>query len=391
MQTSATPCPSPAPAGSGRRILVLTAGFGEGHNAAARAIVAALEAEAPGCKVQMLDPLHEGRPRINKLVKKLYLLTIHRTPKLWKQMYTLSDRTSDVSRDPLMVLRRPKKMIEQAIRDFHPDTIISTYPLYPFMLRRAGLYREHADNRFKLITVVTDSVTINSVWTKGPADSFVVTDPLTAKHVETAGVDPARIHPFGFPVHPSIAEAVATQSPEHDAAPSPFKIALFPTGSRTQACALVEQLAAIPASINWRATLVMGKHEPTLREPIEEQMRLSGISNRVDLLGWTNQVPEILASHHLLCGKAGGATVHEARAAACPMLIHYVVPGQEEGNAILLESEGGGSCLNESTKLSDAIVSLAANDFELWHKQRAALKKVAKPDAARNIARWLVQ
>jgi len=338
----------------------------------------------------MLDPLHEGRPRINKLAKKLYLLTIHRTPKLWKQMYTLSDKTSDVSRDPLMVLRRPKKMIEQAIREFQPDTIVSTYPLYPFMLRRAGLYHEHADNRFKLITVITDSVTINSVWTKGPADSFVVTDPLTAKRIEAAGVDPARIHPFGFPVHPRIAEALTTQPPGHDSELSPLKIARFPTGSRSQARALVEQLAAIPSWINWRATLVMGKHEPTLREPIEEQLRSSGITDRVELLGWTGQVPEILASHHLLCGKAGGATVHEARAAACPMIIHYVVPGQEEGNAILLESEGGGSCLNESTKLNDAIARLAANHFELWHQQRAALKAVAPPHAARDIARWLI-
>lgn len=386
-----TPSTEGSPIGTGRRILVLTAGFGEGHNAAAKSIVAALEDDAPGCEVRILDPLHEGRPRINKLARKLYLLTIHRTPKLWKQLYSISDKTSDVSRDPLMVLRRPKKMIEQAIRDFHPDTIVSTYPLYPFMLRRAGLYTEDQSNRFRLVTVITDSVTINSVWTKGPADSFVVTDQLTAKRIMNAGVPESRIHAFGFPVHPRIADAVNAQCPSHHEAPEPFKIAIFPTGARNHARILVEQLAAIPPSIRWQATIVLGKHEDTLRPVVEDQVALSGITSRVTILGWTDQVPDILASHHLLCGKAGGATVHEARAAACPMLIHYVVPGQEEGNAILLESEGGGNCLKTHDQLSSAIIKLTANDFKLWRQQRAALQNVASPNAARDIARWLVK
>lgn len=377
--------------GAGRRVLILTAGFGEGHNAAARGVQKALEREAPSCEVMLLDPLNEGRPRVNSLVKKLYLLTIHRTPRLWKKLYTLSDQTTDVSRDPLMLLRRPKKIIEKAIREFHPDTIICTYPLYPLMLRRARLYKDGCrENKFQLCTVVTDSVTINSVWTRGAADAFFVTDPITARKFIEADIPEEKVHAFGFPVNPDFADVLAAhRGDDRDTIP-PFRIALFPTGARNHAKILVEQLAAIPPSIAWRATIVLGKHESSLRPVVENIIAIHALGEQVKILGWTDQVPEILATHHLLCAKAGGATVHEARAAACPMLIHYIVPGQEEGNATLLESEGGGASLSSQNQFSKSIEALAKDDFKKWRAQRTAMRMIAAPHAAQEIARWVI-
>jgi processive 1,2-diacylglycerol beta-glucosyltransferase len=40
--------------------------------------------------------------------------------------------------------------------------------------------------------------------------------------------------------------------------------------------------------------------------------------------------------------EAGGATVQEALAARTPMIITQVIPGQEEGNAMLLVENGAG-------------------------------------------------
>jgi len=372
-------------------VLILTAGFGEGHNAAARGVQKALDREAPGCEVMMLDPLDEGRPRVNSLVKKLYLLTIHRTPRLWKKLYSLSDHSTDVSRDPLMLLRRPKKIIEKAIREFHPDTIICTYPLYPLMLRRARLYKDGCrENKFQLCTVVTDSVTINSVWLRGAADAYFVTDPFTARKFVEADIPEEKVHALGFPVNPDFADELAAhQQGDHETIP-PFRIALFPTGAKNHAKILVEQLAAIPKTIDWRATIVLGKHEPSLRPVVVSIIANHSLGDKVQILGWTDQVPKILATHHLLCAKAGGATVHEARAAACPMLIHYIVPGQEEGNATLLESEGGGACLASQNQFAKSIEALAKDNFKKWRDQRAAMRAIAAPHAALEIAQWVI-
>lgn len=391
LPTSRNENPPPAPTGAGRRVLILTAGFGEGHNAAARGVKKALERLAHDCEVKLLDPLDEGRPRVNSLVKKLYLLTIHRTPRLWKKLYTLSDQTTDVSRDPLMVLRKPKKIIEKAIREFRPETIVCTYPLYPLMLRRARLYKDGCrNNNFQLCTVVTDSVTINSVWTRGAADAYFVTDPFTAHKFTDAGIPTEKIHAFGFPVNPEFADEIAAHQSDNDETPPPFRIALFPTGAKNHAKILVEQLAAIPPTIDWTATIVLGKHETSLRPVVETIIANHSLGDKVEILGWTDQVPRILATHHLLCAKAGGATVHEARAAACPMLIHYIVPGQEEGNATLLESEGGGARLLSQNQFAENIEALADDNFKKWRDQRAAMRAIATPHAALEIARWVI-
>jgi len=68
---------------------------------------------------------------------------------------------------------------------------------------------------------------------------------------------------------------------------------------------------------NWmmvHLTVTVGR-DPDLRTKLIERTRKH--ADRVRVLGWTNQMPELLMSHHLVIGKAGGATVQEAIAARC--------------------------------------------------------------------------
>ena len=50
----------------------------------------------------------------------------------------------------------------------------------------------------------------------------------------------------------------------------------------------------------------------------------------------------LICESHLMIGKAGGASVQEAMASACPMIIDSIIPGQEEGNAELITNKGSG-------------------------------------------------
>jgi len=42
------------------------------------------------------------------------------------------------------------------------------YPVYAHVIRE--LYRDYAERPFKLITIVTDSITVNSTWFRAPSD-----------------------------------------------------------------------------------------------------------------------------------------------------------------------------------------------------------------------------
>ena len=53
----------------------------------------------------------------------------------------------------------------------------------------------------------------------------------------------------------------------------------------------------------------MGR-DAELKEKLARRAKEFG--DRVQVLGWTNQMPRLMLTHHLVMTKAGGATVQEA-------------------------------------------------------------------------------
>ena len=104
------------------------------------------------------------------------------------------------------------------------------------------------------------------------------------------------------------------------------------------------------------------------------------------VLGWTNQIPELMMSHHLVVSKAGGATVQEAIAARCPMIVNQVIPGQEEGNAELISRGGLGAIAERNREVAELVENAFANRASQWSEWRKNLKRVSRPDAAERIA-----
>ena len=102
---------------------------------------------------------------------------------------------------------------------------------------------------------------------------------------------------------------------------------------------------------NVHLTITAGR-DPELRAKLIERTR--DFEERVKVLGWTNQMPELMMSHHLVISKAGGATVQEAIAARCPMIVNQVIPGQEEGNAELIWRCGLGAIAEKNSEVAEA-------------------------------------
>ena len=178
---------------------------------------------------------------------------------------------------------------------------------------------------FKFITVVTDSITINSTWFRAPSDYFCVANEATADVLIKGGVAHKHIQTLGFPVNPIFAE-------NHAELPLPVgdeprrALYIINTGKK-KAGKAIDRLLEID---DVHLTIIAGR-DPVLRAKLIERTR--DVADRVKVLGWTNQMPELMMSHHLVISKAGGATVQEAIAARCPMIVNQVIPGQEEGNA----------------------------------------------------------
>ncbi len=229
--------------------------------------------------------------------------------------------------------------------------------------------------------MVTDSITINSVWHRGGSDYFIVPNEDTAAVMRDAGVDAGKIKALGFPVTPRFyTEAITRPSPT----PGNCRVLYMINSGKFEAANIVKQLLELPGI---RLTVTFGR-DAGLRAAVEKVIAASGCA--VEVYGWTDQLPRLLMENHLLISKAGGATVQEAIAAKTPMLIMQVVPGQEAGNARLML---GHRC-SALTETPAAIVKTVAEAFDdgakTWRVWEGNITPLSKPDAALVIARFLL-
>jgi processive 1,2-diacylglycerol beta-glucosyltransferase len=98
----------------------------------------------------------------------------------------------------------------------------------------------------------------------------------------------------------------------------------------------------------------------------------------------------MLRASHLLIGKAGGATVQEAIAAGCPMIINHVVSGQEEGNARLILETNSGAMASSLAEVVAQVQRAFADDAKQWREWAANISRLSRPRAALDTAEFLL-
>src|SRR6516164_9525091 len=185
-----------------KRILILTAGFGEGHNSAARGVREGLARVAPNvADVELRDLFAEAYGPINELVRRSYLALVNSAPRAWGIVYRWLDRKTDYDTE-FRRLTRLKSHFAPLLADFRPDIVVCSFPAYANVLQEV-LGSERA---CKCVVVVTDSITINASWYRSPADYFLVANEQSASVLRSVGVAPEKIKIFGFPVSPKFAD-----------------------------------------------------------------------------------------------------------------------------------------------------------------------------------------
>jgi len=362
------------------RLLILTAGFGEGHNAAARALAAAVDRAAGPGAAHVVDVFALASPRINALARRGYLGIINRTPRVWSTFYDAVDRYNLLARG-LWFFHRETRLLAELIERERPVAICSTYPVCAFLLekiaRDGGPVVPHYN-------VVTDSISIHSLWWRAGCHGWFLPNDDSAAVLLRAGLDPARIHVRGFPVPRFFTENLLQLSPPDLAAgAAPRVLHIINSGTRHAAATA----RALITETDWEITCAVGRDE-TLRRQLEQLA--AGRARPARILGWTDQIPRLLMTHHAVVSKAGGATTQEAIAALCPMIVSQVVPGQEEGNYELLRRHRAGAYADTPAEVVAALRAAFADRGRIWREWRAALKPLAHPDAADDIARHVL-
>ncbi len=362
-------------------VSVLTASFGDGHNTAAQNIVAALnDLNIPNSGA--LDLLNTIHPSIMQSLTKGYRIITTRCPSIWEQLYRIADNISfgDGSFDLMPTVTRGTAAYLQKTK---PKAVISTYPLYGNLIERIFGTQPLP---FKLITMVTDSKSINRAWLNKTSGHFLVLDQISADFFLENGIPKERIHITGFPVSP-LFENYSTNRIERKT-PSPFRILYTPAAKTKHVKETLKALNKIKNTSTCKIslTIVLGRHAQRLRNTVNVET-----DNETEIIEWTNNMPELLNKHHLVIGKAGGASVQEALTSSCPMIIDSMIPGQEEGNAELIANCGAGLIAINPNNLSSTIQNILKENGAKWLSMRKSAKKNSQIKTAHKVAKIATQ
>lgn len=363
-----------------KRILILSASYGQGHNAVGRAVEAAL-AQNGGNQVEItfVDLANELRRYSNQAFVKAYERTTRYTPKLYGLIFQATDNPYSTKLLNNLITSFNYLRLKKYLAEQKPDIIINLFPIWLHLIK--VIFK--ADKKpFLFINILTDSTLIHSSWIDNYADYFIVADKDTAKASAEQGAHQDKIKILGYPLAPAYKSLPdKTEARLLLGLKSKKDFVLYMASG--DHVLLARQTVTLLAKMDQNVVVICGRNK-----------RLFGILsklckkyNNIHILGWTDQVPLYIAASDVVLTKAGGATVMECIAAHKPVIINRIIPGQEEGNAKLIQKYRLGKVVTDTNNLSQSISKVLKNSKQY---QKRLEQYQADPEAAEKVADFIL-
>lgn len=366
-----------------QNILVLSASVGAGHMRAAQAVELALRQLAPQANVRNVDVLTLTNAPFRRVYGKAYLDLVNRAPHVLGYIYDHMDkpRSPESKRDKLRLAieKLNLKNFVALMDEGHWDVVVNTHFLPAEII--ASLRREGKLD-VPQITVTTDFET-HRLWVNEPCDHYTTATPEGAAYLHHWGVK-GPISVTGIPIHPVFsqakdrAECLARQGLIGD---RPILLQLaggFGVGP-------IEKIynGILSIEVPLELAVVAGKNEEVKRDL--EQIPVPA-RHRTKILGFTDQMDELMCVADVVLSKPGGLTTSEVLARGAAMAIVNPIPGQESRNSDYLLEHGAAIKINNVATLPLKLTELLRNSARL-SSLKANAKRIAKPQAAFEVGR----
>ena len=297
-------------------------------------------------------------------------------------MYDLTDK----NREESAALRLFEKITIENVRKFmryisenEPGVCVCThyFPLNVLSrMKDEGLYKGD------LYTVITD-FGLRRMWVKDCVDRYFISGDRVLRGLLALGVPREKISVTGIPVSRKFASLKAAPRDFAKKRPSVLFVA-----SSIPNILVLDILAALSDSGHaMDVTVVTGRNRDLMTDL---QNIAAGGRITLNILGFVDNLEELMAGASVMITKPGGLTVSEALCAGVPMILVNPIPKQETKNSAYLQEKGAGILARTAGDVGKIIRRLF-NDRPVLSEMERAAYSIAYPGAADDVATAVLQ
>jgi len=343
-----------------RRVLILSADVGEGHAAAARALKQQLECCGEPVEAEIIDGLAAMGERLRSAVEDGYRTQLRVSPRSYSLYYWMLEHLAPVRFITKQVLcRLGAGSLRAEILRRDPDVVVSTYPAITVVLSHL---RRRRLLDIPTVATITDMTGL-FFWAQRGIDTHLVMYDASVRAVERiAGRGSVQM------VQPLI-DAEFLVPRERGAARKALGLCdagrvVVVSGGGWGVGDLegaVEQLLALADTT---VICLAGRNDGARARLSERFASAAGVR----VLGFTDQMPDLLAAADVLVHSTGGVTCLEAMARGCPVVSYGLPVGHAKLNTRLMAQH--------------ELLLLAEDPRELVESVERGCREAARPPAA---------
>src|SRR6266487_190928 len=367
------------------KILIISSDTGGGHRSAAAAIVAGLQRfrTSGSYAVRVVRAVEESHSVTDKLVRS-YNWVLRNRQHWMKYLYWCVNRFRPETRE--FFYKRTVGYVVGLFERWCPHVVVSVHPLTQHIFARVLKELNLAD-RIPLVCVVTDPC--YGFWRGWACDDvtlYLVASEGARRQLIDYGVAPQRIKISGMPVHPKFAYPgeAAAQVARRALGLDPDKFTVF-VNAGWEGGGNIPHIfrELIRGELDVQAIFLAGRNGALKNEA---EVLAAEAKFPIKVIGYSEQVEQLMSAANVMISKLGGLTTFEAFACRLP-IIADVITGpmpQEAGAANLIVKRGAGVLLRQASDVVPTVRRMV-EDTAHYSAMRAATVGLAIPNATRRI------
>ena len=363
-----------------KKILIMYASYGTGHKKIAEYIEAYFK-EHGNFEIETVDILRLSTPFLGSLSQKTFEKISFSIPYLWDILYTTFNRKLYLFPKKTIILSLFKnKKLNKKIIEFNPDLVISTHYFCSTIISH---YKKKKRIKSNLITVVTDYES-HEFWLENEKyeDYLIIGNSIEKRELIKRGFNKKKIKDFGIPLSDSFnpKQYNKEKTIKNYKLDSNKKTLVFFCSRGKITSSYVKEL--VKTNLNYNILVVTGNNSK-LKNKIKMIKKEYNMPN-IKILGYVNNIPELLNISDLVVTKPGGATVTECLYFNIPMLFVGRHSGQEKANAKYLQKQKCALSAKSPLDMINKINILFRNEKKI-NKMKNNTKKLNKKDAMKKL------